>query len=184
MARKARSDSKLDALPENQREMLVRWFVEENVSYDVARERLRDDFNVATSNDALSRFWQQHCFRQAATQAKTLAAGVKDILVGSGGEFNAATLSLIEKRAFEIAYAKNGNIDELQTLAKIIGDSQRLQITRDQLEHSREKFIEQMKSDVEKGLDALYAELKGNAAALEIYEKLKASVMQSMEGAS
>ncbi|GEM_PF-4602689 len=184
MPRKARSDSKLEALPDNQRDMLIRWFVDENISYDAARDRLLEDFNVATSNDALSRFWQKHCFRQAATQAKTLAAGVKDILVGSGGEFNAATLSLIEKRAFEIAYAKNGNIDELQTLARIIGDSQKLQIKRDQLDHSREKFFEQMKTGVEKGLDALYAELKGNAPALALFDRLKATVMQSMEGAS
>lgn len=183
MARKARSDSKLEALPDNQRDMLIRWFVEENISYDNARDRLREDFNVSTSNDALSRFWQKHCWRQQATQAKSLAAGVRSILAGSGAEFNEATLRLIEKRAFEIAYAKNGKIDELQTLAKIIGDSQKLAIKREQLEHSREKFIQQMKSDVEKGLDALYAELKGNAAALNLFEMLKASVMKSMEGA-
>ena len=40
-----------------------------------------------------------------------------------------------------------------------------------------------MKSDIEKGLDALQDEIKGNAEALKLFDQMKALFIQSVEGA-
>lgn len=128
MSRKPRSDSKLDSLPEHQREMLVRWLVEENVSYDDARTRLHNDFGVETSVGALQQFYARRCFTLRASEAKHFADTVVQQALANGENFDAATLALIKQKAFERAYAKNGDIDELATLARIMGDSAKLEL--------------------------------------------------------
>ena len=47
-----------------------------------------------------------------------------------------------------------------------------------------EKFRQQVKTDIEKGLDALHAEIKGNAEALRLFEKFRAVVLGATEGKS
>ena len=54
-----------------------------------------------------------------------------------------------------------------------------LEVQRLQLEREKHEWAKM--SDVEKGLDALHAEIKGNAQALQLFEKLKA-VMGSAKG--
>lgn len=182
MAKKPRSDKKLAALNPEQKALLRTWLVEENLSYEKARERLWDDFNIRVSVGALSNFYATDCFSLRSSEAKDFAEHVVEELTASGDKFDEATLSLIRQKAFERAYARDGNLDELATLAKIIGDSQKLRLKQEQLEHSREKFRQQIKTDVEKGLDALYSEIKGNKSAVALYEKLRACVLQSVEG--
>lgn len=50
------------------------------------------------------------------------------------------------------------------------------------LEH--ERFKNTIKSDIEKGLDALHSEISDNCEALQVFERLKAVVMNSMGGAT
>lgn len=52
---------RLQSLPLDQREALIKWLVEENLAYDKARARLKTEFGVQTSKSALSNFWTQVC---------------------------------------------------------------------------------------------------------------------------
>lgn len=182
MARKTRSDSKLAALDAQQKDLLRTWLIDENLSYQDAKQRLWEDFNVQTSVGALSSFYATECFALRSSEARDFAERVVQELTTSGDKFDEATLRLVRQKAFERAYARNGDLDELATLAKIIGDSQKLKLKQEQLSFSREKFRQQIKTDVEKGLDALYLEIKGNKAAVALYEKLRAVVMKSVDG--
>lgn len=182
--KKPRSDSKLDALSPQQKEMLREWLVDENLSYEKAQERLYQDFNVRTSVGALSRFYATQCFSLRSSEAKAFAEQVGQELLEAEPTFDKVTLALVKKRAFEQAAARDGDMKTLEILAGIIGGSAKLQLKKEQLEFSREKFRQELKSDVEKGLDALQAEIKGDAIALELFEKMKARVMAAMEAKS
>jgi hypothetical protein len=120
---KPRSDSKLAALNPQQRAQLRTWLVEENKSYEDVQKLLRDDFNVRVGLSAISRFYATDCFALRSSEAKEFAEQVAAELASSGESFDAATMALVKQKAFERAYAKNGNLKELTALAKIIGDS-------------------------------------------------------------
>jgi hypothetical protein len=128
MAKKPRSDKKLAALNPQQRAILRGWLVDDNLSYAEARDRLWQDFRLRVSVGALSSFYASDCFSLRSSEAKDFAEHVVAELTASGDKFDEATLSLIRQKAFERAYARDGNLDELATLAKIIGDSQKLAI--------------------------------------------------------
>lgn len=131
---KPRADSKLASLPENQREMLRRWLVDENLSYGAARERLREDFGVETSERALSVFYAKECFSDRFAQARDFADKVAAEVQEGADKFDDATISLIKQKAFERAVAKDGDLKELQILAGIIGDTAKLRIKQQEVE--------------------------------------------------
>lgn len=128
--RKKRSDNKLAALNPEQKAMLRTWLVDENLSYVEARQRLIDDFNVTVSTGALTKFYATECFAMSQSSARAFAEQVEKQVLASDSTFDRATLALIKQKAFERAVAKNGNIDELATLAGIIGDSAKLELKK------------------------------------------------------
>ena len=184
MGKKPRSDSVLDSLSPEVKAQLRTWLVEENQAYDAVVTRLHDDFNVKTSTGALSRFYATECFALRSSEAKAFAERAVEELSQGAEKYDEATLLLIKQKAFERAYARNGNLDELQILAGIVGEAKKLRLKQEQLEFSREKFRQEIKSDVEKGLEALHAEIKGDAEALQLFEKMKARVLAAMGAAA
>lgn len=130
MSAKPRSDSKLAALNSEQKAQLRTWLVDENKSYEEVRTLLHDDFNVRVGITAIQRFYASDCFSLRSSEAKDFAEQVVEELKASGQSFDMATLALVKQKAFERAYAKNGNIDELATLAKILGDSAKLELKK------------------------------------------------------
>lgn len=140
MSRKKRSDSKLDALPPHQKKMLRDWLVDENLSYEKARERLSQDFGVDTSVGSLSQFYATQCFALRFSEAKSFAERVEKELLTADPTFDKATLALVKQKAFERAAAKNGDIDELAKLAMIIGDSQRIMLKQREVSISERRI--------------------------------------------
>lgn len=128
MARKPRSDSALDSLPAHQREQLRTWLVDENLSYEKAVERIEQDFGVRTSRSAVQQFYALRCFSLRSSEAREFAEHTVRELKNSGESFDEATIALVRQKAFERAYAKDGNLDELAVLAKILGDSRKLSL--------------------------------------------------------
>lgn len=57
--RRIRSDSALDALPAEQKELLEGWLVDERLSLAQTRERLQKEFGVTVSRDSISRYLQR-----------------------------------------------------------------------------------------------------------------------------
>ena len=126
MARKPRSDAKLRSLPPHQREMLIRWLVDENVSVEKAVERVGQDFKVSTSASAVKNFYTTECFAQRSSEAKVFAESVAKELLEGDPAFDRVTLALVKQKAFERARAQDGSVAELATLSGIIGDSHKL----------------------------------------------------------
>jgi hypothetical protein len=182
MSKKKRSDSVLAALNPQQKAQLRAWLVDENKGYEEVRELLLQDFNLRVGVTAIRNFYALDCFSLRSSEAKEFAELVAEELRSSGETFDAATIELVKQKAFERAYAKNGNIEELATLTKILGDSAKLELKKRELELNREKFRQQIKSDIEKGLDALHSEIKGSPEALQLFDTLKAVVMRAAEG--
>lgn len=145
MANKPRSDSKLAALTPQQKAQLRTWLVDENKGYAEVQKLLHDDFNVRVGITAIQRFYASDCFSLRSSEAKEFAELVVQELKTSDQSFDTATLALVKQKAFERAYAKNGNIEELTQLAKIIGDSAKLDLKRkdQQLTERRIVILEQ-----------------------------------------
>ena len=145
MSRKPRSDSKLASLNPQQKAQLRTWLVDENLPYDKVQELLREDFNVRVSIGALSRFYATDCFALRSSEAREFAEKCVEELKSSGEKFDQATLALVRQKAFERAYARNGNLEELAILAKILGDSAKLDLKRrdQQLAERRIKLLEE-----------------------------------------
>lgn len=134
MPAKPRSDSVLDGLPPERREQLVRWLVDENLSYQDAVARVWEKFGVKTSVSALQKFYARRCFTLRADQAKDFAELVVAQAEKDPARFDKATIALIHQKAFERAYARDGNLSELAVLAGILGDSAKLELKRRELE--------------------------------------------------
>ncbi|MEO0510562.1 MAG: hypothetical protein AAF065_11960 [Verrucomicrobiota bacterium] len=161
------------------------WLSIENMSYDDAVEKIEEEFKESTSTGALTNFFQKHCVGFKHKRARDLASDVRKVFEeDSECDFSQLTLQKIEQRAFEEAFAKDANIEELESLSRILGASAKLKLAQRKLELDIDKFRDATKSSIEKGLDALLQEIKGNPDSLALFEKLKASVMESVEGTS
>lgn len=137
---KPRSDAKLKSLPPHQRQQLIRWLTEENLSYADARDRLWQDMGVRTSAGALSGFFASECFTLRYTQARELADTVGEAMASDPEKFDQATIALVKQKAFERAVARDGDIKELAILASIIGDTAKVRIKQQELALSERRI--------------------------------------------
>ena len=158
------------------------WFSLSNIQYADAVTKIEEEFGLKTSETALVAFFQKHCVGFKNKLCREHAAEVKAMYAADPEfDFNELTLKQIEQRAFEEAFAKDADISDLEKLSRMLGDSARLKLAQRKLELDVDKWRSAAKADIEKGLDALLDEIKGNSAALELFEKMKAIVLNSVE---
>lgn len=181
--RKPRADAKLRNLPSDQRTALTDWLVDEGMSYKDAKRRLKDEFGLSTSIGAIGDFWQKECFSLRFSKARSQADELVELMRESDSNFDEVTLHAIGQRAFDLSVSKEANVQDLAALAKIMGDSARLQLQQRKLELDLDKWRAAAKTEIEKGLDALYDEIKGNPEAMELFGKMKAIVLKSVKEA-
>lgn len=181
MSKKARSDATLKSLSTSQQEEVSAWLTEENLSYEDTRARLGERFGVFVRSDStLSDFyhsvalpWKYARARNAATELAALKQG----------EFKPAMLMRIEQLAFEIATSNRVDVKALKSFVKMLTDSEKVELQKGTLRLAIDKFREQVKTEMEKGLDALFAEVKDNREALALYQKFKAAALKGVEDA-
>ncbi|MDP2226790.1 MAG: hypothetical protein Q8J78_04880 [Moraxellaceae bacterium] len=179
--KKPRSDSKLDGLPPKQQAELSRWLTEENVSYEEARQRVHTRFGVLVSSDStFSDFYHSSALPWKYAQAQNFASEMARL---KQGEFKPAIMRRLEQLAYELAASQNVNPKTLKAFLKMITDSEKVALQKGNLELAVQRFREAVKSSMEKGLDALFAEVKDNPEALALYQKFKAAAMKGVEGA-
>jgi hypothetical protein len=179
MKKKPRSDSKLDSLPPKQREELSRWLTEENVSYEEARKRVGARFGVLVSSDStFSDFYHSVALPWKYARARNFAGEMAAL---QDGQFKPAILKRLEQLSFELASSNHVDVKTLKVFFKMLTDSEKVELQKGSLKLAVQKFREAVKSDIEKGLDALHAEIKDNAEALQLFEKLKTAVIKSVE---
>ena len=193
-ANKPRSDAVLLNLPAHQQDALAAWLMEEGVSYERAVERLWMDFSVKTSEASLSSFWQKVC----APRRLRRAAEAADALPGAAGGLTAnwkeSSVALLRQHFFEMLAAPAVDPGDLLKFGMMIADVDRRELKERELSSkeegfrlkyeqkerelklNQEKFLASLRSKLEQGLAALLEEIKGNPAAVVIFERLKAEM--------
>lgn len=168
MPKKPRSDSKLASLPLEQREQLVSWLVEENLSYQDAVERVEEEFGVSTSAGAMSAFYSTACWQVKIEKSRELADSLGD--AGETDEFEAQAMKAVRQKFFELSLNSQVNLKDLKALAKIIGDSKTLEIRLKDLEikERRIELLEKKAAMADKAKDIMNSQLTEEDKALEM----------------
>lgn len=177
---KPRGDSHLDNLLPEQKDQLSEWLTVENLTYAKARMRVREKFGVSTTPSALSSFFGSVALPWKYARDHSSA---HEMASWKQGEFRPATMKRLEQLAFQLASSNRVDVKTLKAFVKMITDGEKVALQKQNLNLSIEKFRESVKSNVEKGLDALEAEIKGNAEAMTLFAKMKAAVRTGMEAA-
>ncbi len=104
--KKPRSDSKLDALKQDQQRQLCEWMLTPGLSYESIKELVVDKFKISTNSGSLSRFYQSRVSAyliQRRSQQVGVAKEVGEELKKMPGEFSQVTIDALEQKAFELA---------------------------------------------------------------------------------
>jgi hypothetical protein len=126
-AKKPRADSTVAGLDPALRAEIARRLGEQNHSYQAVVDWLQAEHGVSVSTGALCGWYVSHGWRESAAQARAFAQAVRTE-AGAEGDYDAATLAHIQERAYLLARAKTGDVQDLSALAKIIGDSAKLRL--------------------------------------------------------
>ena len=171
--KKERPDSILAPLPEDKRMelrdgMLAGW------SHDQCRSFLRTECGITFgSNSVLTRFYKRHC-APVVRENRRLAAVKSEIYVNEAGrtDWNAATMELVKQVSFEMLSGQ-------QTDPKVAEKFVKLILKADSQDQSRDKAKEAARSKVDAGMEAMFAEIKGNKAAETAFRQLQEAIGKS-----
>lgn len=194
MTRKPRSDAKLLTMPPHQQDTLAGWLLDEGMAYKTARERLRDDFNVETSEAALVEFWRAVCAPRRLRRSAAAASALPELSDALEVDWERPTMALIQQSVFEmlsqpgvdpqavsflggiLEKAKSRALKERELEAKISGGQLKFEQKERELKLNQEKFLASLRTKLEQGTAALLEEIKGNPRAVALFETLKAEM--------
>lgn len=170
---KPRGDSKLDSLKPESRVLELRDLLLSGATYAEAKAWLLETCQETTTGDALMRFWRRHCQPIRDDERKLAAVKAEGIVDGAGRtDWNAGTLELVKQVSFEMM---SGQVTDPKTAEKFI----KLILKADAQDAAREKFKAATKSKIEEGLEALFAEIKGNRKAEALFTQLQEVVSKA-----
>ena len=165
-------------LSDEQQSRMAEWLLN-GLPFHIVQELTVKEFGRAFSHVALCLFWREVCCpelarrrRQAAEAARALAAEAAEL----PGRFDQATIAALEQKAFELAISPAAKAEDTRAIFSLVLQARAQELDREQFELEKQKFTQKLKSDLEKGLDALWAELKGNPPALELFQQFKALI--------
>lgn len=125
--KKPRSDSKVAGLAPEIRAEVARRLGEANESYKLVAAWLKEEHGVTVSEGALCNWYSISRWTTHRASAREFAQEIKATATAQG-DYDAATLALIQERAYIMASTQGADIGDLATLAGIIGDSAKLRI--------------------------------------------------------
>jgi glutamine synthetase type III len=178
--KKPRGDSKLDRLPEDQKEQLCAWLTVENLTYKEARTRCAEQFGCFTTEHALSQFFQSVALRWKYAQDHSAA---QEMASWQQGDFQPAVKKRLEQLAFQLASSPTVDVKTLKSFIKMLTDGEKVQLQKNTLSLALDKFRQSVKSEQDKGLDALYEEIKHLPEAVELFTRMRAIVTSAVEAA-
>lgn len=171
---KARGDSVLKTLPDALQEELFQ-FLRRNTQANTLKW-LKTAHDVETSAAALSEFFswypRSRYLLQAARASDELAEAVKNL---PQLKLSAAEAREVAQASFEINAARG---QDLETFAMLAAGEDK----REKRQLAREKFEWSKKTDIEKGLTALHAEIEGDPEAERLYDAFAAHVRAKKKG--
>lgn len=166
--KKPRGEAVLKNLPDALQEQL--WQLARRTTYPKALVWLEEKHGIAVSEATLSVWFSWYprslTLRLAASTSSQLEATLRKIPELKVSAEQAAQVAQVN---FELMAAQDRDPALFAMLGKAKLEKARLQL-------EREKFEHQKKSEAEKGLDALFEEIKENAEALKHFEALKAAM--------
>lgn len=170
--KKPRADSKLDSMPES-RVMELRDGMLSGWSHEECKSWLASECAVTCSGSALTAFYKRHCV-PIVRESRQLAAVKAEAIVAEAGrtDWNAGTLELVKQVSFEMM---SGQRTDPKTSEKFI----KLILKADAQDAAREKFKAATKTKIEEGLEALFAEIKGNRKAEALFKQLQEVVSKA-----
>lgn len=188
--RKPRADSRLGMLPEDARMRLLEWFTTPGMTISRIREEAERPYaagglGVKTSTGALSTWWSQHgpeYLIARRSQARSLAADLAAEVQARPAQFEAATIDAISQQAFTIAQQPGVQAKDVKALFGLILKVRDQETKKQELALQEAKFRETLKTDIERGLDALHTEIKGNAEALQLFGRMREIVLGTVGG--
>lgn len=160
----------------------------EGVPYAVIRQRIKDEFCIEVKSfDTLSRFWNENA-AAALVAKRQRAVSLADEIAGEAaktpGRFDQATIDALRQKAFELAVQPGSDPRDVKALYMLVLKSRDQELDEKALAFDQEKFREGLKTSIERAIDALYAECKGNAAALQAWTQLRAAVLSEVSKAA
>lgn len=173
---KPKSNSILDALPENQRAQLEAWLFEENISYKDAQARLLADFNVRCSASSVSGFYQRTAQDRMLLKIKTsrgTANAVLDKFKENPADMYQVLLQLVGQIAFDAAFQAEKALDAetIYNFTKLVMTARKQDMEADALKLQRDKFETEAASKMlDQALRARADEI--NASGLSNQEKI------------
>jgi hypothetical protein len=156
--RKPRSDSRLAALPENQKEVLERWIYEENLSYAEVSKRLHADFGVQSSPTAV-RYHKEHLDQERILARVAINAQkaneIADAFQKNPAPVPQAVVKLVTQLAFE-EITRGTELDKefIVKLTKLAVDSG-LKAKKLELDERKVALLEQKAKQAEEAEKAL-----------------------------
>lgn len=170
---KARGDAKLKMLPDLLKEELFQ-FLRANTQ-EKTLAWLKEEHEVSSSSRALTEFYDWYPRQGFVRQAATIADQIKQ----AAGQIpqlqkDAKTVGEIAQVTFEVLAAQNRDSGFFLDLKRERREEAKLQLDREKHEWAK-------KTDVEKVLDAVHAEIKADAVALDLFNQLAARMAKLRE---
>jgi septal ring factor EnvC (AmiA/AmiB activator) len=171
--KKPRGEAILKNLPDALQEEL--WQTARRTTLAKALAWLQATHGVEVSEATLSVFFSWYprslTLRLAASTSSQLEATLRNLPALKVTAEQARSVAQVN---FEIQAAQDRDPVLFAALRKGELEAQRLQLEREKHEWAK-------KTDIEKGLDALFAEIKGQAEALKHFEAMKAALAKAKE---
>lgn len=168
--KKPRCDSMLDRLPES-RVMELRDGLLNGWSQDEAKSWLATECGMIVKSGAtITRFYKRHCAPVISDRRK-LAAVKSEIYVKEAGrtDWDAATMELVSQVTFEMLDGQRSDPKVAEKFVKLV-------LKRDAQDQSRNKAKELARTKVDAGMEAMFAEIKGNSKAEAAFRALKEAI--------
>jgi hypothetical protein len=144
--KKPRSDSKLDALDQDQQRQLCEWLLTPGLSYESIKSLVFEKFNTSTSGSALSSFYQSYVgsyVLERRRRAVGLAQEVGVELKRQPGQFSQATIDALEQKAFELAQNPMVDPKEVKAIFSLVLKARDQSLQRDKFEiETCERFLQ------------------------------------------
>lgn len=133
--KKPREDSKLDGLPDEQKQKLIEWMLR-NQGYHTIIALLKKEFGVDTGLRALSKFhdrWIKPILKENIRNSAKMAEAIEAEMQKNPDLFDAATIKNLKRAAFDLSCDANFDPAAMKNLLDPL-------LKRDALNLDRQKF--------------------------------------------
>jgi hypothetical protein len=169
-------------LPEEAQHAIIDRMLNGN-TYLQVKDYILEKYQIETSAAALSKFWETMAapvLLARRHRAVETADEIADEAIARPGKFDAATIDALKQKAFELAIAPGADPRDVKSLFMLVLKARDQEIDAQTLALESEKFRATIASKVEAGLDAIHAEIKGNAKALALFQQMRDAVRKGI----